>query len=96
MTHRHSAASPGPRWNHPWGPNDLVVAVVLQAIGLAGIVAAWAWTGAQEDDARQLTGVAVAIGALLLAGLGTLTLLMNARRSVTQRSRVLAEEMAGR
>jgi hypothetical protein len=72
------------------------VAVVLQSIGLAGIVAAWAWTGSQEDDARQLTGVAVAIGALLLAGLGTLTLLMNARRSVTQRSRVLAEEMAGR
>jgi nitrate reductase gamma subunit len=81
---------------HPWGPTDLVVAVILHAIGFAGIVAAWAWTRAQDDDARQLTGVAVAIGALLLAGLGTLTLLMNARRSVTQRTRVLAEEMASR
>jgi hypothetical protein len=82
------------RQRHPWGPTDLVGAAVLQAIGIAGIVAAWAWTRAQEDDSQQLTGVAVAIGALLLAGLGTLTLLMNARRSVTQRSRVLAEEMA--
>jgi hypothetical protein len=81
---------------HPWGPTDLVVAVVLQVIGIAGIVAAWAWTTAQQDDSHQLTGVAVAIGALLLAGLGTLTLLMNARRSVTQRTRVLAEEIASR
>jgi hypothetical protein len=81
---------------HPWGPTDLVVAVVLQAIGVAGMIAAWAWTRAQADDSLQLTGVAVAIGALLLAGLGTLTLLMNARRSVTQRTRALAEEMARR
>jgi hypothetical protein len=81
---------------HPWGPTDLVVAVILHAIGIAGIVAAWAWTRAQDDDGRQLTGVAVAIGALLVAGLGTLTLLMNARRSVMQRTRVLAEEMANR
>jgi hypothetical protein len=85
MTHRH-----------PWGSTDLIVAVVLHAIGIAVIVAAWAWTRAQNDDARQLTGVAIAIGALLLAGLGTLTLLMNARRSVTQRARALAEEMTSR
>src|SRR5205807_1839197 len=80
---------------------DRALAIALTVLGAIALIIGWIGISGALVPSQQLPYIiSGGIGSLFILGvaaaLGTLTLLMNARRSVTQRSRALAEEMATR
>lgn len=79
------------RSSGPWRSTDLVMSGVFQVVALGAIAAAWRWASRSQSDDTQLDALVLASGALLAAGVANLALVVNARRSIAQRTAVLIE-----
>src|SRR4051794_26178835 len=85
---RPSAPVPG-RQPYPWQVPDLFRWFALLGLSVVGIVVAWWCASGSATFSRQLTWLNVGVAAVVVAGLGNMTWLLQGRRALVLRRRLV-------
>jgi hypothetical protein len=85
---RPSAPVPG-RQPYPWQVPDLFRWFALLGLSVVGIVVAWWCASGSATFSRQVTWLNVGVAAVVVGGLGNMTWLLQGRRALVLRRRLV-------
>lgn len=69
----------------PWRSTDVVMSAVFEALAFLAIVGAWRWAARSDSESTQLHALVLASAALIVGAIANLALVVNGRRSITER-----------
>src|SRR2546423_9879394 len=90
-----SSPSTAVRVTHLWPQPTLIVWAFLAGIGVALLVAGWAQVRSESVYADQVAGINMAVAGVIVAGAGTIPMLLAGRRAIALRRLAVLGDLRG-